>query len=173
MKRFYRLIKKIKNRKWEEVNTDHLNSLGVTIYTGPDKLLFGYFDRAMLMDGFFSSITFSGRLPDASEMDLPRAEELYEFIDSFFTSKAKGIKDLYPELFAKRYLKIHREVKVMKKDSDCTSTEIIEFIEENTAWRVLLVIVPQTGDIRLSFTDLELLTIIVSMPTDLTRRGGK
>ncbi len=155
MKRFYRLIKKIKNRKWEEVNTDHLNSLGVTIYNGPDKLLFGYFDRATLMEGFFSSITFSGRLPDPSEMDLPRAEELYEFIDSFFTSKAKGIKGLCPELFAKRYLKMQSEVKVMKKVSDCTSTEIMEFIEENTAWRVLLVIVPKTGDIRLSFTDHE------------------
>ena len=155
MKRFYRLIKKIKNRKWETINTDYSNSLGVTVYHQQDKFLFGYFDRAILMEGIFSSITFCGKLPNASEMDLPRAEELYEFIDSFFSSRAKGMKGLNPELFCKRYLQMHQQEITLKIDPNCASKAIMEFIEENTVWRVLMVIVPRTGEIHLSFTDLE------------------
>ena len=144
MKNMQQILSYVKGLSWKTVDNDHYTAFGVTVYSDPEEPVFELFSRVMIMQGIYSSITFTCNSTPEYVNRENTINQIKLLIELFFSN----------EHLEDRLLKM-TELLSMREGQKEIGSSLIEFIDENDHRRVILIIDLSRGSIRLSFTDPE------------------
>jgi len=144
MKNLQQILSYVKGLSCKTLNNDYYTTFGVTVYSDPVEPLFKFFNRVVIMEGIYSSITFTCNLTPEHEIRENTIEQINLLLERFFSKDYLKGRSLNMNAF---YVNSEGE-----KQSE---SALIELMEENSYMRVILIIHPSKGTMRLSITDLE------------------
>ena len=146
------ILKYVRKRNWKTI--DNNSVFGISVYAEPDAPLFEIFNKAVVVEGIYSSITFSVDL-SISLQDKCFSNPINKLLKRFFS-----VNYLEKEKEKIVELNNHFDGQFDKKILNnfvfgCLNTPSIIFMEATTNSRVILLINLEIGIIRFSLTDSE------------------
>ncbi|MFN5785766.1 MAG: hypothetical protein ACK457_07325 [Flavobacteriia bacterium] len=149
------IIRYITGLSWNIVNNDHYTPFGLTIYAEPEKPAFELFDKVAVMQGIYSSITFTCNATSVQLIHENTIEQINVLLQQFFSEESLEGRRYDPYQMKAASKREGEAVISLSEKSEEYKLPVFELLEENDQRRVILVIDPSKGDIRFSFTDPE------------------
>ena len=155
MEKLDHIIRYVKGVKWKNENKNYESDFGLTIYWGLDIPIFQLFNRAAIMEGIYTSVTFSADDCLYENQDLKKFDQLYSLMVIFFSANYLNVhKEKISELSNKINIKRFSLASTDMKAEDNTFDQLV-FIEETKHWRAILLVCAQRNSVKLSITERE------------------
>jgi hypothetical protein len=147
------IIRYVRKKNWTTIDNNY-SDFGFSVYSGPDVPLFEIFNKAVVVEGIYSSITLSVDFSVGLQNE-KYSEHINILLNRFFSvnyleSEKEKIVELNTKPGGQLYNKDLNNIVYGKLKAHSTV-----FIEATNNSRVILLINLESGIIRFSVTDLE------------------